>query len=108
MKRIITSVITAILLVMAPTAQALTEVLTYIPALWIERDGSYTFYGTTNGPCGSAIFGVSKSLVNFSEMKTNLVIAMSKSYKVDLVVEACEGTKNTVTFAKVCRDAAYC
>lgn len=103
------SLVTAVVLALvAPTAQALTEVATYLPAEWIERDGSYTFYGTTNGPCGSAIFGVSKSLANFSEMKTNLVIAMSKSYKVSLVVEACEGTKNTVTFAKVCRDSAYC
>lgn len=92
----------------SPVALALTEVITYIPAHWVERDGSYTFYGTNNGPCGSAIFGVSKSLANFNEVRDSLILAEVKSYKADLVVEACEGTKNTVTFAKVCRDSAYC
>jgi hypothetical protein len=92
----------------APIALALTEVITYIPAHWVERDGSYTFYGTNNGPCGSAIFGVNKSLANFNEVRDSLILAEVKSYKADLVVEGCEGTKNTVTFAKVCRDSAYC
>ena len=95
MKRILIATAVALSLV-APTAQALTEVITYIPAEWIQRDGSRTFYGTVNGPCGSAIFNVSKSLANFNELRD------------DLVVEACEGTANTVTFAKVCRDLAYC
>mgnify|MGYP000163564006 CR=1 FL=1 len=107
MKRILIASIIVSSLV-AQTANALlVEVLTYIPAEWIERDGSRTFYGTSNGPCGSAIFGVSKSLANFNELRDDLVLAMTKSYKVSLVVEACEGTKNTVTFAKVCRDSAY-
>lgn len=107
MKRILLATAVALSLV-APTAQALTEVVTYIPAVWIQRDGSRTFYGTVNGPCGSAIFNVSKSLANFNELRDDLVIAMVKSYRVDLVVEACEGTYNTVTFAKICRDSAYC
>lgn len=85
-----------------------TEVFTTIPAEWIETDGSRTFYGASDGPCGSNIFGVSKSLPNFTEMKDDLVVAMIKSYRVDLVVESCSGTKNIVTFAKVCRDPAYC
>lgn len=107
MKRILIAAAAALSLV-APTAQALTEVVTFISAVWIERDGSRTFYGTTNGPCGSAVFKVSKSLANFNELRDDLVIAMMKSYEVDLVVEGCEGTYNTVTFAKVCRDSAYC
>ncbi len=108
MKRILIASVVALSLV-AQTAHALlVEVLTYIPAEWIERDGSRTFYGTNNGPCGSAIFGVSKSLANFNELRDDLVLAMTKSYKVSLVVEACDGTKNTVTFAKICRDSAYC
>ena len=92
----------------APIALALTEVITYIPAHWVQRDGSYTFYGTNNGPCGSGVFNVSKSLANFNEVRDSLILAEVKSYKVDLVVEGCEGTYNTVTFAKVCRDSAYC
>lgn len=107
MKRV-TLCITSALSLVATAALALTEVVTYIPAHWVERDGSYTFYGTNNGPCGSAIFGVNKSLANFNEVRDSLILAEVKSYKVDLVVEACEGTKNTVTFAKVCRDSAYC
>lgn len=107
MKRTLTLGAIALLLA-AQSAQAITEVLTYIPAGWIELDGSRTFYGTNNGPCGSAIFGVSKSLPNFNELRDDLVIAMAKSWKVDLVVDGCIGTKNVVTFAKVCRDSAYC
>jgi hypothetical protein len=41
-------------------------------------------------------------------VRDSLILAEVKSYKADLVVEGCEGTKNTVTFAKVCRDSAYC
>lgn len=85
-----------------------TEVVTTITAEWIETDGSRTFYGANNGPCGNNLFGVSKSLPNFIDLKDDLVLAMVKSYKVDLVVESCVGAKNTVTFAKVCRDPAYC
>lgn len=107
MKRILTTVALSLVLITQP-AWALTEVLTYLTAVWIERDGSRTFAGTNNGPCGSAVFKVSKSLANFNELRDDLVIAMVKSYKVDLVVEGCEGTYNTVTFAKVCRDSAYC
>ncbi len=107
MKRV-SLIIASALSLAAPVAWALTEVISYIPAHWVERDGSYTFYGTNNGPCGSAIFGVSKSLANFNEVRDSLILAEVKSYKVDLVVEGCEGTKNTVTFAKVCRDSAYC
>lgn len=107
MKRTLTTIALSLLLAAQP-AQALTEVLTYIPAYWVERDGSYTFYGTNNGLCGSAVFNVSKSLANFNEVRDGLILAMTKSYKVDLVIEACEGTKNTVTFVKVCRDSAYC
>lgn len=107
MKRI-PLIITLAIFFVAPVSLALTEVITYIPAHWVEREGSYTFYGTNNGPCGSAIFGVSKSLANFNEVRDSLILAEVKSWKVDLVVEACEGTKNIVTFAKVCRDSTYC
>ncbi len=107
MKRIVISALLASLLAAQP-ALALTEVITYIPAHWVERDGSYTFYGTNNGPCGSAVFKVSKNLANFNEVRDSLILAEVKSYKTDLVVEGCEGTYNTVTFAKVCRDSAYC
>lgn len=108
MKRLITSLAAAAMLAASVPASALTEVLTYIPAHWVQRDGSYTFYGTNNGPCGTAVFNVSKSLANFYELRDSLILAEVKNYKVDLVVEGCEGTYNTVTFAKVCRDAAWC
>lgn len=107
MKRAL-KIATALLILAAPAVQALTEVVTTIPAVWIERDGSRTFYGTNNGPCGSAIFGVNKTLPNFSDLRDDLTLAMVKGYRVDLVVEGCEGTKNTVTFAKICRDSSYC
>jgi hypothetical protein len=92
----------------AQSAQALTEVITTIPAYWVDRDGSLTLYGTAPGPCGGYIFGVNKTLANYSEIYDAAVLAMKESYKMDLVVEDCDGNKNTVTFAKVCRDQAYC
>jgi hypothetical protein len=108
MKRVISTFILGAT-IFASTAHAfLTEVITTIPAKWVERDGSHTFYGINNGPCGSAIFGVSKSLANFTAVSDDMILAMVKSYKVSMVVEACDGTKNTVTFSKVCRDPAFC
>lgn len=98
----------AMSLFVAQSAHALTEVITTIPAYWVERDGSLTLYGVANGPCGSAIFGVNKTLANYSEIYDAAVLAMKESYEMDLVVEGCNGTKNTVTFAKVCRDSSYC
>ncbi len=98
----------ALSLFVAQSAQALTEVITTIPAYWVERDGSLTLYGTVNGPCGSAVFVVDKTLANYSEVYDAAVLAMRESYEMDLVVESCNGTKNTVTFVKVCRDQSYC
>ncbi len=92
----------------AQSVQALTEVITTIPAYWIERDGSLTLYGTVNGPCGSNTFSVSVTLANYDEVHEAAVMAMDRSYEMDLVVESCSGNKNVVTFAKICRDPAYC
>lgn len=108
MKQKLIALSLAIGLFFAQSAQALTEVITPIPAYWVERDGSLTLYGTAPGPCGGYIYGVDKTLANYSEIYDAAVLAMRESYEMDLVVEGCNGTKNTVTFAKVCRDQSYC
>lgn len=108
MKKKISITLTILMILLSPLAQALTEVITAIPAYWVERDGSLTLYGTANGPCGSTLFNVSKSLVNYDEIYGASVLAMIKSYPMDLVVEGCSGNTNKVTFVKVCRDATYC
>lgn len=108
MKRNVATLIFAASLFTAQSALALTEVITTIPAYWVERDGSLTLYGTANGPCGSAIFGVSKLLANYDEIYGAAMLAMTKGYTMDLVVETCNGTRNIVTFVKVCANGAYC
>lgn len=116
MKNAVFSTLLAVgmLLGIAQPAQALQEIVTTVPAYWIQPDGSIMVYATIPNQCNAGgLLWIDKSLENFGTLEKNVVLAMTKSYKMDFVVDGCTvqtgGTNyGRVTYGKICAVSSYC
>ena len=114
MKRIITSLVAAILLATASLTNA-ASYGGYVRNWWIQENGDITFYflDATNsnyvtGMCGWGIYVLQVGKANYDETYSSLLLAAKNNYKVLMEVTTCSGQINIIKMAKVCTWTGDC
>ncbi|TXH01275.1 MAG: hypothetical protein E6R05_05870 [Candidatus Moraniibacteriota bacterium] len=114
MKRIITSLVAAILLATTTLSQA-TSYGGYVRNWWVQENGDFTFYflDATNsnwvtGMCGSALYVLQMGKTNYTQLQVSLLMAAKNNYKVLMEVTTCSGSMNIIKMAKVCTWTGDC
>lgn len=114
MKRILASLLAAMLLVASIPVQA-TSYGGYVRNWWVQENGDFTFYfldqtnsNWVNGMCGSPLYVLQVGKTNYNQLQVSLLLAAKNNYKVLMEVTVCSGTTNIIKMAKVCTWTGDC
>lgn len=114
MKRFITSLIAAALLIAALPASA-TSYSGYARNWWVQENGDITYYllnadnsAWVNGMCGSPLYVLQTGKTNFDEVYSSLMLASKNGYRVIMEVTACSSNINIIKMVKVCTWTGDC
>ena len=114
MKRILTSLLAAVMLAVALPASA-TSYYGYVRNWWVQENGDIIFYflDATNvnyvtGLCGWGLYVLQAGKANYDETYSSLLLAAKNNYKVLMEVTTCSGNVNIIKMAKVCTWTGDC
>ena len=114
MKRIITSLIAAVMLAVSLPASA-TSYGGYVRNWWVQENGDITFYflnqdnsAYVTGLCGWGIYVLQAGKANYDETYSSLLLAAKNNYKVLMEVTTCSAQINIIKMAKVCTWTGDC